>query len=372
MCQENERKALLEQIINCHHRLPTARDPNPGDLHHSSKWLRSLDRLWKPGTLRHWIMHSQDFRVIPGDHGQEWTFTYAAAAPIRQGSNIHGPGYPHVMPPAPVQVPAIGGFPPLSLHQDCSSIWTLGSPGTLHYSSGSDTGGSSASGSLAMPCLPLVDADIAEDDDPKAAKVEYFNQVANDDPTNEDSHDEVVEYKVVGHQRLDDEYFEVVDDDPGTQLEQQLEAAGLPCPLAASHTDSIEGYASSIATDESCCLVPMWRECGEADIPTAGQGSAEDPPDTSSQISSARSDAWADETHPLSTLSSFSFPSTCPSPMSPTEVAPLRGFPIAKCPPGPARRPSRRRLLPSHQPAFPSACHSAPAIGGSMGQATQA
>ena len=212
-----------------------------------------------------------------------------------------------------------------------------------------------------MPCLPLVDDDVAEDDDPKAAKVEYFNQVANDDPTNEDSHDEVVECKV-GHQRLDDEYYEVVDDDPapvivGTSVEhdeQQLEAARLPCPLAASHTDPIEGYASSIATDESCCLVPMWRECGEADIPTAGQGSAEDPPDTSSQISSARSDAWADETHPLSTLSSFSFPSTCPSPMSPTEVAPLRGFPIAKCPlaRGPAEGDYYLPIsLPSHQPA---------------------
>ena len=203
----------------------------------------------------------------------------------------------------------------------------------------SETAAPSLSCAVSVPCTwVIIRGIICEDDDPKAAKVEYFNLVANDDPTREDSDDEVVEYKVVGHQRLDDEYFEVVDDDPGTQLEQQLEAAGLPCPLAASHTDPIEGYASSIATDESCCLVPMWRECGEADIPTAGQGSAEDPPDTSSQISSARSDAWADETHPLSTLSSFSFPSTCPSPMSPTEVAPLRGFPIAKCPParGPA------------------------------------
>jgi hypothetical protein len=71
--------------------------------------------------------------------------------------------------------------------------------------------------------------------------------------------------------------------------EQQLEAASLlqSPPLAASQTGPIEDIGSSTtAVDfiEGYSMVPLWRECGEADIPTDGQGSTEDPPAACSQI----------------------------------------------------------------------------------------
>ena len=166
--------------------------------------------------------------------------------------------------------------------------------------------------------------------------------------------DHMIEFNAMGQRLYHDEFLAVVDDSPvpaigGTssdgihhswsepsQIEQQI--------LAASHTDPLledddDSSTLTEAWEESCIVVEhMWREVNEyeADISIAGQGTCGNP----TGISPERRTTYSDT--PQSSSSSLSWTVARGSTeltSSQIEVAPLRGFPVArKCPPakGPA------------------------------------
>jgi len=116
---------VIREIIQFHHGLDAPEDPNPAQLWRGKgRWIPQLDRLWEPGTLRHWIDRSEEFQVVvPGEEGAfvrgipQWRFTFALANPILPRDLLAAMGQEDAQPgQAPGSMaatdppPAIGGI----------------------------------------------------------------------------------------------------------------------------------------------------------------------------------------------------------------------------------------------------------------------
>jgi hypothetical protein len=322
MALEQQRISLLTEICDWYYWRKTG-PPDPSNLEHGGKWIRALDRLFKPRTLRQWIENSENFHVIPEPgHSKRWAFWYrpctnAGSAPVQ------------------VQAPVIPTADGSSHRSDSCHA----GPACLHYSIASDTSGGSV-------------ASLEEEEGASSLQQICPYQLYPDVLAIDDDH--MIEFNAMGQRLYHDEFLAVVDDSPvpaigGTssdgihhswsepsQIEQQI--------LAASHTDPLledddDSSTLTEAWEESCIVVEhMWREVNEyeADISIAGQGTCGNP----TGISPERRTTYSDT--PQSSSSSLSWTVARGSTeltSSQIEVAPLRGFPVArKCPPakGPA------------------------------------
>ena len=104
--RDGARRELIGFIIRHHWRV-SKKNPKPQELKKGKKvWIPELDRLFKPHSLKQWLMESTEFKVVEEERGG-WSFTFADARAVGMESE-----QPPKAAPLPFKAPHVKAAAP--------------------------------------------------------------------------------------------------------------------------------------------------------------------------------------------------------------------------------------------------------------------